>query len=97
MLFAVICTDKPGSLELRQTTRADHLAYLQTHAAGMVQGGPLLDADGRPCGSLLLVEAEDRDAIEAFAADDPYARAGLFADVTIRAYRSVFRDGAQVG
>ena len=28
MLFALLCTDKPGALQLRLDTRPDHLAYL---------------------------------------------------------------------
>ena len=35
-------------------------------------------------GSLLIVEAEDITAVEAFVADDPYCQAGLFETVVIR-------------
>ena len=30
MLFALICTDKPNSLELRQQSRPDHLKFLES-------------------------------------------------------------------
>ena len=93
MLFALICTDKPQSLDLRLATRAAHLAYLQTYAAKITQAGPLLDPAGRPCGSLLLIDVEDAAAAAGFAEADPYARAGLFESVVIRAYRAVFKDG----
>ena len=33
MLFVLVCTDKPGSLDLRLATRPQHLAYLETYAA----------------------------------------------------------------
>ena len=49
-----ICTDRPDSLDLRLATRPAHVAYLTTYARHVVQGGPLLDTDGRPCGTLLL-------------------------------------------
>jgi uncharacterized protein YciI len=97
MLFAITCTDKPGSLPIRLATRERHLAYLGSHAASLVQAGPLLDPQGRPCGSLLLVDVEDAAAAEALTAGDPYAAAGLFESVVVRPYRSVFRDGALVG
>jgi len=97
MLFAVVCTDRPVSLDLRLATRAAHIAYLTTYAEHVVHGGPLLDADGRPCGSLLLIEVEDRAAAEGFADGDPYARAGLFESTVIRAFRSVLKDGEFVG
>ena len=94
MLFAVICTDRPGSLDLRLATRPDHVAYLTTYADRIVHGGPTLDHDGRPCGSLLIIDVEDRAAADGFAAADPYAKAGLFEATTIRGFRTVFKDGA---
>lgn len=87
MLFAVICTDKPNGLPLRMETRPAHLEYLET--TGVVQAGPFLNADGKPCGSLVIIEAGDRAAAEAWAAGDPYAVAGLFSDVRIEAWNKV--------
>ncbi len=96
MLFALICTDKPASLDVRLATRAQHLAYLETYQDRIVQAGPLLDADLRACGSLLIVDVEDAAAAAGFAEADPYARAGLFESVVIRAYRQVFAGGERV-
>ena len=93
MLFAIICTDRPGGLDLRLATRPTHLAYLTMYAERIVHGGPTLDMDGRPCGSLLIIEAEDRAAAEGFAAQDPYTKAGLFESTLVRPFREVFRDG----
>jgi hypothetical protein len=93
MLFAIICTDRPGSLDLRLATRPTHIAYLTTYAARVVEGGPMLDRDGRPCGSLLVVDVEDLAAAEGFASSDPYAKAGLFESTVIRGYRTVFKGG----
>jgi uncharacterized protein YciI len=96
MLFALICTDKPQSLELRLATRAAHLAYLQTYAEKMVLAGPLLDAEGRAGGSLLIIDVADAAEAAGFAETDPYARAGLFESVVIRPFRTVFKDGELV-
>lgn len=65
MLFAIVCTDKPGCLETRKATRERHLAYLERWKQHLVHGGPLLDAENRPCGSLLVVDVADRAAAEA--------------------------------
>ena len=97
MLFAMMCTDRPGALDTRLATRPTHLAYLQTYADKLVYAGALLDLDGRPCGSLLIVDVEDRAAAEGFAAGDPYAKAGLFESTVIRPYRLAFKEGAPVG
>jgi hypothetical protein len=96
MLFAITCTDKPGSLELRMATRPAHLDHLKANEKSLVLVGPILDAEDRPAGSLLVVEADDRAAAEAFAAADPHAKAGLFESVVVRPFRTVFKDGAQV-
>ena len=87
-LFLVLCTDKPGSRDLRTATRPDHLAYLSQGEVRVKVGGAWLDeADGGPLGSMLVVEADDIAAARAFAAADPYARAGLFASVEVRPWR----------
>ena len=96
MLFTIACTDKPASLELRLATRPAHIEHLKAEARRIVLGGPVLDPAGNPCGSLLVVEAADRAEAEAFAAADPYAKAGLFESVAIRPFRTVFKDGAAV-
>lgn len=97
MLFALICTDRPASLAIRQATRATHLDYLRPREADLHFAGPLLDPEGNPCGSLLIIEAADRAAAEAFAAGDPYAKAGLFESTVIRPIRQVARDGKLAG
>jgi uncharacterized protein len=96
MLFALICTDRPGGLETRLATRPSHLAYLETYAARIVHAGAMLDIDARPCGSLLLIDVADRAEAEGFAAGDPYAKAGLFESTVIRPFRAVFKDGGKL-
>ena len=62
-----------------------------------VLAGPLLDVDGRPSGSLLVIDVNDRAEAEGFAAGDPYAKAGLFESTIVRPFREVFRDGERSG
>jgi uncharacterized protein YciI len=87
MLFALICTDKPNSLDLRMKVRPEHLAYLESLGTAMKAAGPFLNDEGSPTGSLVIIEAADRKAAEAMAAGDPYAKAGLFSFVDIKAWR----------
>lgn len=88
-LFTVSCIDKPDSFELRAATRAAHLDWIAASGARVKLGGPWLDGEGRSIGSLLIVEAEDLAAAEAWAAQDPYALAGLFRQVAVGAWRLV--------
>jgi hypothetical protein len=40
-------------------------------------------------GSLLVVEAENQEAVEQFSLEDPYRKVGLFAEVQIDAWNWV--------
>ena len=82
--FALICIDKPQSLDLRMANRPAHLAYVEARRSELKVAGPFLDEAGAMAGSLLIVEAADSAAVWAFSADDPYAKAGLFATVEVR-------------
>ncbi len=86
MRYAVICHDKPGALQTRTDNRAAHLAHIA--ATGVVElAGPFLDEAGDMCGSLLILDVPDLAAARAWADADPYARAGLFASVSITAWK----------
>ena len=89
MLFAAICLDKPNSQELRLSTRSAHLAFLDAHSTRVKLGGPFLDAEERPIGSLLILESADLAAAQSLLDEDPYAKAGLFASVDVRPFRRV--------
>jgi uncharacterized protein len=84
MLFALICTDKPNSLELRVTTRPEHVKFLESLGSALKAGGPFTDDAGNMNGSLIIIEAADRAEAQAIAARDPFARAGLFSSTEIR-------------
>ena len=89
-LFLILCTDKPGTRDLRAATRSAHLAHLANGGIEVKLGGPWLDEDkDGPLGSMLLVEASDIAAARSFAAADPYALAGLFERVEVRPWRLV--------
>jgi uncharacterized protein len=92
MLFALICTDKPGSVELRMKVRPDHLTFLESLGSAVKGAGPFTDDAGSPTGSLILVEAQDRAAAEAVAARDPYAKAGLFSSVEVRPWKWLIKN-----
>ena len=88
MLYVLICEDKPDSEDLRKAVRKDHLEYLQKF--DVRYAGPMLAEDETTMiGSIIVIDAADRAAAEAFAAGDPYGASGLFASVSLRAFRQV--------
>ncbi|WP_417424783.1 YciI-like protein [Hoeflea sp.] len=94
MLYALMCKDKPGALATRMEVRPTHVEFLKDlDAQGVLKmAGPLLGDDEKPIGSLVLISAADKAEAETIAARDPYAKAGLFADVEIRAFNWVFKN-----
>lgn len=88
MRFAVITKDKPGALQLRLDTREAHVAYLKS--SGVVEmAGPFLNEAGEMCGSLVVIEVADLAAAQAWADNDPYVKAGLFAESRVQAWNKV--------
>lgn len=82
MPYVLLCKDAPGKLEVRLANRDAHLAYARE--SGKLQiAGPFLTEAGDMAGSMLVLDVETRAEAEAFAAGDPYAKAGLFEAVEI--------------
>jgi len=88
MLVALIAIDKPDALELRKANREAHVAYLKSSDA-VVQAGPFLSNTGDMCGSLIILDVPHMEAAQAFAAGDPYGKAGLFDRVELRQWNKV--------
>ena len=86
-LYVLSCIDRPDSLERRMAAREAHLAYVGADRDMVRIARPYLDDDERMAGSMFVMEAPDRAAVEAFSAADPYVLADLFERVEIRAWR----------
>jgi uncharacterized protein YciI len=88
----LLCTDKPNSLDLRMQVRPEHLTYLESLGSALKAAGPFTSDEGQPIGSLVIIEAADRAAAEVMAANDPYAKAGLFAAVEIKPWKWLIKN-----
>lgn len=84
MLYAIIAEDKPNGLEHRLAVRPTHLAHLDSLGDKLVFAGPFLDANEKPCGSLVVIDAASQAEAEAMAARDPFVTEGVFASYTVR-------------
>ncbi len=88
MLIALIATDKDGALDVRKANRDNHLAYIEKTGV-VAQAGPLLDGDGEMAGSLVILSVDSMADAQMWADSDPYALAGLFADVKLIEWKKV--------
>jgi uncharacterized protein YciI len=97
MLYAILSEDQPGSLARRLEARGAHLERLKAlqEAGRLVLAGPhpAIDSiDPGPAGfsgSLVVAEFASREAAIAWAAEDPYCAAGVYARVTVKPFRKV--------
>jgi hypothetical protein len=80
MFFFVFATDRHNRVALRKATKIEHMAHLDAPPPGVMvlQSGPWLGPDGEEAGSLIVLQAENETAVQAFVHDDPYNKAGLF-------------------
>lgn len=85
--FIVHCLDAPDALPRRLEHYEAHKAYLSTAPVRILVSGPLMSDDGETMiGSLFLIEADTKAAVEAFNAADPFHRAGIWAEVRIHRF-----------
>ena len=93
MLFAIHAldgTDGPERRRLNQPAHTAHLATAADYGVRIVTAGPLVEDDGTTMkGSLLIVEAEGRSAVEAFTGADPYLTGGVWGSIAITAFQNV--------
>lgn len=90
MFYLIHCYDGPDGLERRAKFRERHFAYLEEQKDHLILAGPTLsEENGKPTGSLLVVEFKSLAEAEAFAEGDPYKKDGIFQTVTIQPYKIV--------
>lgn len=98
MLYIIIGTDTPNSLEKRKSARPDHLARLQTlrDAGRLIVAGPLPAVDNDDpgaagfTGSVIIAEFTSLEEAKIWANTDPYIAAGVYEQVTIKPFKQVF-------
>jgi uncharacterized protein YciI len=97
MFYAIMAEDKPDSLERRLQARPEHLARLEqlkNEGLLLVAGPhPAIDSeDPGPAGftgSLVIAQFSSLEAAQAWANEDPYINAGVYARVTVKPYKKV--------
>lgn len=89
-LFAVHAIDRPDTLQLRLDYYAAHRAFVEdqeTQGITVIASGPLQSDDGEiMTGSLFVLEACSRAAIDAFVANDPFTVQGIWGEVRINRF-----------
>ncbi|MDA0238974.1 MAG: YciI family protein [Proteobacteria bacterium] len=88
MLYMIYGVDSPDAGDRRAETREAHFAYLDDHEDKLVLGGATLaDDDVTRTGSVLIINVPNRAAADAFSANEPFRKAGVFQSVTVTKMR----------
>jgi uncharacterized protein YciI len=98
MWYVIICEDKPNSLALRMENRPAHLEALQLlqNEGRLLTAGPLPAVDSENpgdngfTGSVIIAEFNTISDAQNWTQKDPYAVAGVFANVVVKPYKKVF-------
>lgn len=97
MWYLIIGNDVENSLENRVAARPAHLARLQllANSGRLKVAGPLPAIDSENpgqagfTGSVIIASFENLQQAQAWALDDPYLEAGVYAKVEVRPFKLV--------
>ncbi len=97
MYYAISGRDITDSLVRRQTAQPAHLARLEQlkNQGRLLLAGPYpaIDAEDPGAagysGSLIVAEFDSLDTARAWADNDPYVAAGVYAEVSVKPFRKV--------
>lgn len=97
MLYAIISEDVPNSLPLRKQARPAHIARLEKlkEEDRLFAAGPHpLEDPSDPTlegfsGSLVIAEFDSLASAKAWADEDPYVEAGIYAKVVVKPFKKV--------
>jgi uncharacterized protein YciI len=98
MYYAIIAEDIPHSLEKRMAARPDHIKRLEElrDEGRLLTAGPHPGIDSEDpgdagfTGSLIVAEFESIEDARAWADEDPYRHAGVYANIIVKPYKKVF-------
>ncbi|MBL4891296.1 MAG: hypothetical protein JKX91_05635 [Rhizobiaceae bacterium] len=88
MYFAVMTKYNPDADDKRKSLYPEHSAHLIAQPDGIAIriSGPFLGENGKPVGSLLIIEAGTIEAVRNYINDDPYIAAGVWTGFSVNEY-----------
>lgn len=97
MQFVVTAYDGKDMLEKRMAVRPRHLEGMAALGKHIVCAGGMLDEAGKPKGSVLVLDFDSREQVDAYLANEPYVAEKVWADVKVEPLNVVILQGEKVG
>jgi uncharacterized protein len=93
MHFLIIAHDfrDPEAPSRRQRHRPAHIEGIRRMKieGTFLEGGAMIDDEGRTVGSMVLVDYPSRAEVDAWLAADPYTTGQVWEHVTVQAFRRI--------
>ena len=97
MQFIIKAYDGANKLEKRLAVRPRHLEGMRKLNDHIVCAGGLLDREGNMKGSLLVMEFESRELLDAYLKSEPYILEGVWKKIDVDPMNVVILNGEKVG
>ena len=97
MQFIVTAHDGENMLEKRMAVRPRHLEGMTKLGNHIVCAGGLLDDEGKMKGSVLILDFEDRSALDEYLKNEPYVVEHVWEKVEVETMNVVIVNGQKVG
>lgn len=88
-----------NALARRMAARPDHLANMQRvrEVGSVICAGGLTNAEGKPIGSVLVMDFANRQLLEDYLASEPYVIAKVWQDIRVEPMNVVIVKDEMVG
>ena len=93
MKFVVKAYDGGGKLPKRMEVRPRHFEGIERVKEHVVCAGALLDDEGKMKGSLLVMQYESREELDAYLAQEPYVVEGVWETIEVERMNVAVLDG----
>lgn len=93
MQFIIKAYDGPGMLDRRMAVRPRHLEGMKKLGKKVICAGGLLDEEGKMKGSALVMEFDDREALDEYLNNEPYVVEGVWQKIDVDQMNVVIVNG----
>ena len=97
MQYVITAYDGENKLGERMRVRPQHLENMARIEGKVVCAGGLLDEDGNMKGSVLILDFDSREKLDAYLTSEPYITEGVWEKVTVERMNVVLMNGEKVG
>ena len=97
MQFIITAHDGENVLEKRMAVRPRHLEGMAKLGEHIVCAGGLLDDEGKMKGSVLILDFEDRAALDDYLKNEPYVVEQVWEKIEVETVNVVIVNGKKIG